>query len=468
MTEIFSFLVQHLIVVAAFILAVMLFTHVFRRQERSNTSIAWILAIILVPYLGVPAYLLFGDRKLRRLSRRKEKIYGLSSEPISGSQPSRPRINRLLASYGLPKSRSGNEIQLIDSNDKAYAQLIDLIQASETSIHLMTFIFSVDEVGREVADALVAKVREGVKVRLLVDGLGSFYARLSLLRKMERSGVEVGVFMRMLPLHRRWSANLRNHRKVAVFDGHTALVGGMNIGSEYMGIDQNEYHWIDTMTLVRGPIVGDFEDIFAHDWRFATEKNVEGIDDNFDGEIEAAGEMNAQVIASGPDVDGDPLYDLLIASIHNAENRIWITTPYFIPDYELVRALRLAARSGVDVRLLTPKRSNHVVADMARNRVLRKALKSGLNVYFEPEKMLHAKHIVIDHNFMLAGSANIDMRSLYFNYEVGLFSDSRSAVDATASWMLGLMEGCEKNVLPKQNFIRRWTEDICWLLTPIL
>lgn len=465
MSDVFSLLIPHLMIVAAFFLAIILFTHIFRQQERPNTSIAWILAIILIPYVGVPAYLIFGGRKFRRRAKRKDMIYPKPEAKLLNSEKSDRNLSSLLTSYGLPPQRAGNQINLIDKSDEVYAELLRLIDRSESSIHLMTFILSTDRIGQQVSNLLAIKASQGVKVRLLVHGLGSFYARFSLLRKLARAGVEVEIFMRMLPFHRRWSANLRNHRKIAVFDGQTALVGGMNISQDYMGPDEKASRWIDTMTLVRGPIVTDLNNIFFHDWQFATGKEFLSPGSAVS---EGLGQMDAQIIASGPDVQGDPLYDVLIAAIYGARNRIWIATPYFVPDYELVRALKLAARMGVDVRLMMPLRSNHFVADMARNRLLRDILKSGVTVYFETKQMLHAKHIVIDQNFSLAGSANIDMRSLYFNYEVALFSDSQGVVDITSDWMCALMSRCEQNILPPQNFIRRWTEDLCWLMTPIL
>ncbi len=462
LASLFSLLSQHLWLMAGFVLAVLLFASILENQRQSSTSLAWILAIVLVPYIAIPLYIIFGGRKLRYLIKNKKPIYSQECSsylPANASQGA-----KLLCSHKLPPPRSGNELQLLGDGHQAYSELMQLLDSAETSIDIEMFILSRDEVGQSIVDLLSQRAREGIRVRLLVDALGSISARFGMLKKLESAGGEVVVFMRMIPIRRRWSTNLRNHRKLIIVDDQFALTGGMNLGRDYMGQGPDEKRWIDTLTLIRGPAVADLIDVFNGDWKFAIGE---------DGEIEPAsppppsGSRNAQIIPSGPDIYGDPLYDLLLSSIYNAEKRIWICTPYFVPDQGMTRALKIAELSGVDVKLMMPRHSNHPIADQARNRLLRELQRYDAEIYLNSH-MIHAKHILIDDHFALTGSANIDMRSLYLNYELSLLSDSPETIAEVEAWMQNLMKECERENLFEHNHFRRWVEDFCWLLSPLL
>ena len=462
LADLLSLLYQHLWLMAGFILAVLLFASIFENQRQSSTSLAWILAIVLIPYIAIPLYLIFGGRKLRYLIKNKKPMYSQECSlqlPANASQGA-----KLLCSHSLPPPKSGNEMRLLQDGINAYDELMQLIDTAERSIDIEIFILARDEIGRNIIDRLSERAREGIKVRLLVDALGSFSARFGMLRKLKQSGGEVAVFMRMIPVRRRWSTNLRNHRKLILVDGHTALTGGMNLGNDYMGPRADDNRWIDTLTLIKGPAVADLIDVFNGDWQFAADQDIE----IKPAQIPAkAGERTAQVIASGPDIYGDPLYDLLLSSIYNAEKRIWICTPYFIPDQGMARALKIAELAGVDVKLIMPKQSNHRIADQARNRLLRELQRYDAEIYLHPQ-MIHAKHILIDDHFALTGSANIDMRSLYLNYELSLLSDSTETIEEVEQWMRKLMGECERENVLKHSRLRRWVEDLCWLLSPLL
>jgi len=456
-------LLPHLATVLGFLLAAILIGRALRQHDRPVTSLAWVMAIVLIPHVGVPAYLLFGGRKLRSLASRKRPLYEAPPVPAEGPDAD-TGTEALLCSHGMPHARPGNRVRLITASDRAYTRLVELIEGAQRSIHVTTFIFGHDRIGQDLAARLARRAGEGIEVRLLVDALGSLKARLWLLRRLRRSGVQVGIFMRMLPLHRKWSANLRNHRKIALFDDALAITGGMNLAGDYLGPEPDPRRWIDTMLEIEGPLVADLHVVFARDWEFATGEQLAtpAPAPAIDG-----GDL-AQVVPSGPDVDGDPLYDAVVAAIYRARRRVWIATPYFLPDVGLLRALQLQARMGIDVRLVLPLQSNHWSADMVRNRVLRTVAGSGIRAYLHPGRMIHAKHLVVDDAVGICGSANMDPRSMYLNYEVAVFCYSGAGVTAISAWMEQFMTGTREARLPQPTLLRQFTEDLCWLASPLL
>ena len=457
-------LLEHLGVVVGFVLGLLLITRVLRQHTRPVTSIAWMLFMVLAPWVGVPAYLVFGGRKIRQLSRRKPTYFSPhdAAPDATGAQPL-DEVARRLAACGMPPPRAGNGYTPITDGKLAYDCLLSRIDEARESIHLMTFILADDLVGREIIRRLADRARAGVRVRVLVDALGSLRVRYTRLRQLREAGAEVGVFMPMLPLHRRWSANLRNHRKIALFDGRLAVTGGMNLAQEYMGPLPGRARWIDTCAEITGPAVADLANVFVRDWNFAT------------GDALAPppppppdGATTLQIAPNGPDVSGEPFYDVLTSAIYNARRRIWIVTPYFVPDEGLLRALSLQARVGVDVRVVLPRRSNHRVADFARNRLLRDLVAGGVRVFMHPRAMLHAKHIVIDDGVAISGSVNMDARSLYLNYELAVFAYGAAEAERDATWVERLMRDCVEGEVPHPGALGRWAEDLCWLLSPLI
>ncbi len=266
----------------------------------------------------------------------------------------------------------------------------------------------------------------------------------------------------------RGRANLRNHRKLLVFDGRIAITGGMNLAWPYMGPPTTRQLWSDIAVVIEGPVVSDLETIFTSDWGFATGSGPEAETATLDaGEVISTSGTAVQVVASGPDVAGDPLYESLLALIFAARSRIWVVTPYFVPDEMLARALSLAARRGVDVRLIVPARSNHISADLARASYLRDLHNAGGKVMLHAPVMLHAKVVVFDDQLAVIGSANMDMRSLFLNYEVALFVWSQSQVEAIATWATGLMADSHRE-LPHPGWAREIAENVVRLLSPLL
>ena len=432
-----------------------------RKRERPATSLAWVVAIIVVPLIAAPAYLLFGSRKLNRILRRSRGHRLRTQARRSGKALGTAQV---LETYGLPPTRNGNSVRLFDDGVAAFEHLLDCISRAEHSIHIQTFILGTDTTGRTIVDALARQAARGVEVRLLIDAVGSWRARLGLLRRLRRAGGHTAVFLPALAFWRSGSANLRNHRKIAVFDGQCALVGGMNLADEYMGPRASADRWIDTTSEYRGPVVGDVARVFADDWAFATGE-VPGAPST---PPRVAGACALQTVPFGPDVDGDPLRDALTAAFYRARERIWICSPYFIPDLELTRVLEMQARAGLDLRICMPRRSDSRVADLVRDRSGRRLLAAGAQLYFHPSRMVHAKCVLVDDDIVVSGSANMDMRSMYLNFEIAMLAHDGQLTATTEQWFETLMRECEAGGTPASGPLRRWGEDISWLISPLL
>jgi cardiolipin synthase len=315
-----------------------------------------------------------------------------------------------------------------------------------------------------VLAVLERKAQAGVEVRLLVDALFKARADRRRLAALERAGGRVAWFMPVwhLPFRRRLRANLRLHRKIIVVDGTAAIIGGMNLALEYMGPEPMAERWRDLSARVRGPAVGDLDAVFRADWAFATREELA---EPATAPVAAEGEGALQVVASGPDVVGDLLYDALLTSVFAARQRLWIATPYFVPDEALSRALVLAVRRGVDVRVVVPRRSNHRSADYAGASYLRTLAEAGGKICCYAPTMMHGKAIVVDDAHAVIGSANLDMRSLFFNYEIAVFCTSAAEVGALAAWFDTLWPSCGD--LAPAGKVRVLVESVARLIGPL-
>jgi cardiolipin synthase A/B len=452
--------------VLVFILAATLLLRVSRGYHRRGGALAWLLAIVLIPYVGVPFYLVFGGRKISRQMARKGPLYRGGPEETVVCDGTAEETKRVLAALGLPAPRGGNSVEMHFSGESAYAELMATIERAQRTIHITTFILGRKEVGRSIVELLTRKASEGVRVRLLLDSLGCFYTRRRSLRPLQRAGGQVGWFLPVLPLRRRWSANLRNHRKIVVADGREAMVGGMNLDYRFMGPRPDPARFIDSAVFLKGPAVADIDKVFANDWHFTTgetvpEKERAGWDVH-------AGDAQVQVAPSGPDVPEDALSDALLTAAMDVNERIWLVTPYFVPDESMLKLLALQARIGRDVRVVLPEKSNHHIADLARGVAVRELLAAGAVVYLYPKRMVHAKVLLFDSAVGITGSPNLDMRSLLLDFEIALFHYSHGELSQIAAWMETLMARCNRMQSVKSGLFREWTEGMAALASPLI
>ncbi len=446
-----------LLPILGFVCALILLVHILRKRESPASTMAWLLAILFIPYVGVPLYIMFGGRKVKRLTRNRRTVPRETSVEVDGAPPKKVAV--------FPY-RTGNAVSLLPTGRSAYEAILQAIHGAKESIYITTYIFGKDQTGEAILEALVRRLRDGVEVRLVLDALGSRKVSESMLADFHEAGGRSAFFMPMLHLPFRGRANLRNHRKIVLADRKVAVIGGMNLAREYMGAGDDHTRWTDLALTLRGPVVADLEDVFLSDWAFASDEELEPIPPNPPYEDDGEG-VPLQVVPSGPDVSTDYLYDTVLTNIFSAERRIWIASPYLIPDEMLTKGLCIAAGRGVDVRIVVPRRSDHRLADLVRRGYLRQIQDAGGRVMLFTPGMMHAKLILIDDAPAIIGSMNVDMRSFFLNFEIAVFVYSGRAVTELERWARDLMVHCREGVAPTSTPVE-FMEGIGRLLAPLL
>ncbi len=452
-----NWLLLHILPIFGFFLAMTLLVHQNRAQRSPASTVAWLLAILLVPYIGVPAYMIFGGRKIRQMTKNKANL-----DVDVRDTASRHTTQGVGSIFPL---REHNEIILFSTGEKAYVALMNLIYTATKSIDISIYLLGNDETGSAILEALSRKAKQGVRVRLLMDALGSFRVSRKILAPFLAAGGVCAFFMPMLHLPFRGRANLRNHRKLIIIDNATAMLGGMNIAREYMGSAADSNRWCDISFIVKGTAITDLHHVFRSDWQFASKQ--ETVFEKCPVRDRSETGVTVELVPSGPDVTGDPLYESIITVLFKAQHRVWIITPYFIPDEMMLKAICIAARRGVDVRIVVPLVSNHRLADLVRRSYLRQIQDSGAVVYNYTPGMMHGKVILVDTALGIVGSMNMDIRSFFLNYEISLFIYDTTVASELEQWVNDLMRQSYTGI-KKSNIMLGFIEGLGRLLSPLL
>ncbi|MFA5462169.1 MAG: phospholipase D-like domain-containing protein, partial [Sulfurimonas sp.] len=379
------------------LLSFVVLVHMLYHRRNPSAVIAWILSIIVMPYLAMPLYFIIGMRK--RKNRYKKTTLLLENQDFNS-----PLANK--------------HFKLYTDSTKAYKVLLDSINGAKSSIYISTFIFEYDKTTKEIIKALISRAKEGVEIKILVDSLGSIYLYFTQyrLKGLREAGAKIEFFMPIFQMPFRNYINLRNHRKLYIFDNKIALNTGGNLSDDYIGESYSKERWRDLMFLVEGKSVKEYFHLFASDWFYAAKEKLKTIQHQHE-----SGDFLLQVIPSGPDTQRDVFYEMLLSNIYEAKEKICIITPYFIPNGSLMEALIIARHKGVEINLITPKEANHIIINLARGSYMRELEENGVKIYLHEGAMLHAKAIIFDAKCVVLGSANFDNRSLFLNYEVATF-----------------------------------------------
>lgn len=421
-----SWLNTGLLLFDVFIIAILLPIVVQQRRE-TGATLAWVLVIVLLPFIGLLSFWLFGTTRLhlRRRKRRKveEKLaralervqINLDGEQyIAGISPSLLTLVNKLDDIG---PLGGNAVEVMREGDALFDALENAFDAATQHIHLVYYIWETDYTGTRLRDALSRAAQRGVKVRLLVDDVGSRQAKAGFFAPLLAAGGQVGRFLRVNVFSRQLNLNNRNHRKIVIIDGNLTFTGGMNVGDVYAGRGEP---WQDLHARIQGPVAYTLQEVFCQDWYHATGEDL--VSDTYFPVIPDAGNICAQFLASGPaDERWQAIHTVLFAAMNLACQRIWIETPYFVPDRPILMTLQTAALRGVDVRLLLPGRSDHPLVLYAGRSFIDDLLAAGVRVFEMYHAMPHAKAMMIDGNFATLGSANMDQRSFRLNFEGNMF-----------------------------------------------
>ncbi len=459
-------------------LAVILFTIVIVLLDNRNPvkTMAWVLVLVFLPVVGLAFYFFFGrnTRKERLIS--KKGFSRLSKRPMAEYQAQEalgdftgrnqliPFFHRV--SNALPFE--GNDVQVFTDGYSMYQELFRRIAKAKHHIHLEFYIFENDAVGRLLRDLLIDKAREGVSVRLLYDDVGCWDVNPMFYDEMLCEGIEVRSFLKVRFPQFTSKVNYRNHRKLAIIDGKVGFIGGMNIALRYLkGVPWGV--WRDTHICLKGKAVYGIQTAFLTDW-FAVDRTLLTSAQYFP-KMDTVGTSVAQIVTSDPVGEWHDIMLGLVKAISCAQRYIYVETPYFLPTEQVMAAFQTAALSGVDVRLMIPKKADAFITHKGTMSYLDELMKSGVKVYFYRAGFLHSKLWVADDEWASVGSTNLDFRSFEHNFEANAFFYDEKTVCAMKEIFLEDMKKCmtlSQKIWDKRSFKNKIVESVVRLLAPLL
>ncbi|MFQ5644379.1 MAG: cardiolipin synthase [Thiogranum sp.] len=460
---------------------------VVMRRRPVGVLLAWIAIILSVPVVGILLYLFIGENRVSaKYLRRSEAIHtqyvrwkqSLSRHyPVDFSRLSReaaPLQQQARSLFGFPVT-PGNRVELLTDYESAFRALIRDIRDCRSSCHFEFYIWHAGGLVDEVQAALVDAARRGVSCRVLLDALGSKpFLGSAAIAQFREAGIELGVSLPVGPLTALVSrADLRNHRKVVVIDGEIAYTGSQNLADPRV-FKQNEGvgQWIDAMVRIEGPAVEAFAGNFIQDWEVVTGVGFEYFEGTSDlKQLDARGSALVQLVPSGPRPKPLAILQLVLGTIYSARRELIITTPYFVPDESVLTALVSAAHRGVEVTVIIPEKNDSRLVDYASRAVFDDLLSEGVRIAAFRSGMLHTKSISVDGEYCMFGSLNLDMRSLWLNFEMSVYLYDRELVAQIRDMQIGYLRDCElidPAAVRQRPLTQRFAENVVHLLAPLL
>ncbi|MEG0857149.1 MAG: cardiolipin synthase [Terrisporobacter sp.] len=482
-----------------YILSIVISIRLILENRDPAKTLVWILIFMLFPGFGLIIYTVLG-RNIRRLKikktyrladdMKKEKLlYNLDeiqelvkyekeiiyNDKLPNEQKKDYRVLKiinLLLNTGIFPFTVNNKVEVfVDGNEK-FLNLIKDIKNAKDHIHLEYFIIKDSEIGRKIKSELIKKSQEGVRIRVIYDDVGCwrFWFHRKFFDEMRGYGIEIRPYLKgkiTIPIG--GQLNYRNHRKIVVIDGKIGYTGGINIGDEYIGKNKKFGYWRDTHIKVEGTSVYMLQMIFLTDWYYNTKEVL--LEERFFPKFKNIGNSMLQIVASGPDSDWESMHYAYFYAICQAKKSIYIETPYFIPDESLLKALKCAALSGVELKILFPKIADHKIVNTASYSYFDDILKSGGEVYLYNKGFLHSKLIIIDDFMASTGSANMDLRSFKLNFEVNAFIYDKTVINEMKKDFFEDLQNSEildKELFENRSMIHKMKESISRLFSPIL
>lgn len=452
------------------------------RNKPPVSTLAWIWAVILFPYLGPIAYLVFGENRMARKRLRAGRVMAAESARatreisaktqglLAGLEPDERELAEVLSRINEISVTTAEEVQLLVGGADFYAELGRAIDAAREHVHIEFYIFRADTRGEEILARLVAAAQRGVEVRVLLDGIGCFGTPVRFFRPLLAAGGRFAWFRPTQLFRLRWHVNLRNHRKLQIVDGRVAFVGGMNLGREYAGEDPKIGAWRDVTFKLTGAAASKLQAVFADDWFFTTHEKL--TDQRYYPRPKTGARLLVQPMADGPDSAEDPIQMSIVALLGAAKKRAWLTCGYFVPFEPLLTALELCAARGVDVRLLVSERTDHPYLVQIGRSYYEELLSYGVKIFEFDAAVNHSKCAVIDDRWVMTGSANFDVRSMRLNFELNTLVRDVATTAALERVLVSDFERGSKQIqleeFRRRPFRQRAIESLLRPLAPLL
>ena len=462
---------------------------IFIDTTKSATAImAWIMILYILPVFGLILYMIFSQNIARHqifrmtadeeagigtlVEWQKETVRdGISSDPVDVTSKWRNMITMNL-DYSDSLLIDAREVELIFDGQEMFDRLLEDIRNAKYTVKLCYYILKDDDTGNELIDLLTRKAEQGVKVRLLVDALGSRQIGNRKLRAFRKAGGRYAFFFKPLIRHMYFRINYRNHRKLAIIDNEIGYIGGFNIADEYLGKSEKFGYWRDTQMIIKGNAIAALNERFYQDWRYASKEKLDLVEQSIRYAYTAdVGDIPVQIVSCGPESDKEEIKRSMMKMITGARESIYIQTPYLVPDTPMLDSLAMAARSGVDVRIMIPSMPDHPFVYRTTLYNAGKLIKEGARIYIYRNGFLHAKTLTVDGEVCTAGSCNFDIRSFRLNFESNAFIYDMDVADIMNRQFEDDMKFCTEYTQEDRNKIslyERLAESISRLLTEIL
>jgi len=464
-----------LILAANYVLAAICAVREVMNSRTSQGSIAWLLSLLLLPFPTALLYLVFGWKFFDDYAIERIKL-GRTLRPVRArdlaliDQQADKEWPVLSGVAELP-FLSGNKVEVLIDGKETFDSIFDGISKARSQLLIQFYIVRDDRLGRELADRLIERAQAGVSVYFIYDEVGSTGMPKAYRERLRAAGVKIAAFNRrhrFLRVYGPARLNYRNHRKIVVADGEIAWVGGHNVGVEYLGEDPRFGHWRDTHVRVRGPAALACALVFREDWEWATGELLPADPPEL---VQTPGDQSVLVMGTGP---ADKLEECAIAFtdiIAQARERLWIVSPYFVPDTDVRTALYAAAIRGVDVRVMLPEKPDHMLVWLASNAHADAMVEHGISMYRYTDGFLHQKVVLMDDRIAAIGSTNFDNRSFAINFEITLWFPGREMIDTVERMLLADFEHCRKVSMAEvtgRPLVSRFVAQAAKLFSPIL
>ncbi|MDQ0972996.1 cardiolipin synthase [Neobacillus niacini] len=456
---------------------------IFLENRHPTQTITWLVVLGSFPLVGFFFYLLFGR------NYRKEKMYRKkyfldkqafltvegendprSEEKLGLMAEHQARLFTLAQKLGNSPISFDTATKVLTNGEETFHHILEQLNKARHHIHIEYYIVRDDRIGQEIKEILINKAAQGVKVRFLYDAVGSWKLSKKYINDLKNAGIETVCFgpVKLPFLNNKF--NFRNHRKIIVIDGMIGFVGGLNIGDEYLGRNDTYGFWRDTHLMLRGEAVRSLQLIFLQDWYYMTNHSFLTAE-YLSPQIDEKNHGGVQLIAGGPDNEWSVIKNIFFSMITSAKESVWIASPYFIPDEDIFSALKVAALSGIDVRLLVPNRPDKRIVFHASRSYFPELLEAGVKVYEYERGFMHSKIVIVDHELASIGTSNMDMRSFHLNFEVNAFLfRTKSTQKLVAEYINDLEYAKQLDLISfrKRHIGLRLIESTARLLSPLL